>query len=368
MQERIDDARVEVDLLGLALLSHHRDELHHLGKLPQKREEEPSAQQQEHRQHDVRHGLNEVALQLLAGDRQCVPHRLTRLATTPRANLLKGLLAVDAFEMALSGDRIQENVFERCTRGQRLEALLEHDAAVVDNHHPVTDLRDLRQYMRRKHDRAVARKAAYEFANLVNLSRVESDRRLVEHQHRRVMNQRLRKPYTLAVALRELAANTVRYGLKAAHLRHVFYRTFQRTASHAAKFRDEAQIRVYAHVTVKRRVLRQISNQAPRFERVRKDIEVVDDDRPRGRRHVTRDDAHRGGLARAVGSQEAQDLTALGLEGNVPDGDETAIRLGEVFNFYHRARSGALRHPPPISTLYRRFRNPINSNEKGATE
>src|SRR5713101_9935637 len=368
MQERIDDARVEVDLLGLALLSHHRDELHHLGKLPQKREEEPSAQQQEHRQHDVRLSLNDVALHLLAGHRQFVPHRLTSLATTARANLLKGLLAVDALEMALPGDRIQENVFERCTRGQRLEALLEHDPAVVDNHHSVADLRDFGKYMRRKHDRAVAGKAADKLANLVNLSRVESDRRLVEHQHRRVVNQRLREPDALAVALRELAANAVRYGLKAAHLRHVFYRRFQRTASHAAKFRDEAQIRVHSHVAVKRRVLRQISNQAARLERVREDIEVVDYDRPRRRRHVPRDDPHRGGLARAVGSQEAQDLTALGLEGNVLDGDETAIRLGEVFNFYHRARSGAPRHPPPNPILYRRSRNPINSNEKGAIE
>src|SRR5712691_12806157 len=120
--------------------------------------------------------------------------------------------------------------------------------------------------MRRKHDRAVAREAAYEFANLVNLSRIESDRRLVEHQHGRVVNQRLREPDALAVALRELAANAVRYGLKAAHLSHVFYRGFHRTASHAAKFCDEAQIRVYAHVAIERRVFRQISNQAPRFE------------------------------------------------------------------------------------------------------
>src|SRR5258708_31186705 len=83
MQQRIDYASVEFDLLKLVGLAHHLDELAHMVELPQHREEEPSTEQQKDRQHDIGDGLREVALEFLARDRKCIAHRLSASAASP---------------------------------------------------------------------------------------------------------------------------------------------------------------------------------------------------------------------------------------------------------------------------------------------
>ena len=49
-----------------------------------------------------------------------------------------------------------------------------------------------------------------------------------------------------------------------------------------------------------------------------------------------REDAHRRALARAVGSEETDDLAAFDLEGQVFDGRVVGVALGEVFDLDHR--------------------------------
>ena len=65
-------------------------------------------------------------------------------------------------------------------------------------------------------------------ADFVNLARVETDSRLVEHQHGRIVNQCLGQPDALAITLRELATNPMRHVTESANVEYVLERLFLR--------------------------------------------------------------------------------------------------------------------------------------------
>src|SRR5208282_3557421 len=94
---------------------------------------------------------------------------------------------------------------------------------------------------------------------------------------------------------------------------------------HVAQFRNEPEIRLDPHVRIERRILRQVADLAARLERLRKDIEPVDQHGARSRRHISGDYAHRGGLAGAVGAEKAEDGSALGFERYVFYRDKVAV-------------------------------------------
>ena len=79
---------------------------------------------------------------------------------------------------------------------------------------------DLRKDVRAQHDRVVAGEAANQIARLDDLLRVEAGGRLVEDQHVRVVDDRLRQADALPVALRELAAVPVGHVGDARALHH----------------------------------------------------------------------------------------------------------------------------------------------------
>src|SRR5262249_52173221 len=68
----------------------------------------------------------------------------------------------------------------------------------------------------------------------------------------------------------------------------------------------------------------------------------------RGRRQEAGDDAHGGGLAGAVGPQEADHLALTGGEGDPVDRDQIAIAFRQLANLYHRNRSPETADPLSI--------------------
>ena len=64
-------------------------------------------------------------------------------------------------------------------------------------------------------------------------------------------------------------------------------------------------------------------------------VEAGHPDGAGGGAHDAREDLDGGGLARAVGAQEAEDLARLHLKAEPVDGPEGAEILGEVVDFYH---------------------------------
>src|SRR5579862_5958054 len=255
-----------------------------------------------------------------------------------RPDLLQRLLAA-AFQLVmLLGDRLQEHVLERSAGRQVRDLLLQRDASAIDDDDFVADLRNLRQNVGREHHRPlVGRHRFDEAADLMNLARIESDRGLVEHQHRRIMNQRLREADPLTIALRELPADAVRHVFEAADLERVVERILDLRALHPAQLGDEAQVRIDAHIRIERRILGQVTDAAARLERIVENIEAVDHHSARSRRHKSRDDAHRGGLAGAIGPEKPEYRALVGIERNIAHGDEVAVNFGQMTYFNHYA-------------------------------
>ena len=77
-----------------------------------------------------------------------------------------------------------------------------YDLAAVDDDDSMTGLLDLRQNVGREHHRVLAGQIFDQLANFMDLLRIEADRRLVENQHRRIIQQRLRYTDALFVAFR----------------------------------------------------------------------------------------------------------------------------------------------------------------------
>ena len=184
-------------------------------------------------------------------------------------------------------------------------------------------------------------------ADLVNLARVESDRRLVEHQHRRIVNDRLREAHALAIALGKLAADAMGHVGEAANLEHALDRVVDLRAAQSAQLGDEAQVGLHAHVGVERRRLGQVADTPARFQRLGEDVQAVNQYGAGRRRHETGDDPHRSGFAGAVGAEEAQDRALVGLEGDVAHGNEVTVALGQVFYLDHADRLGGSRYTAP---------------------
>ena len=79
------------------------------------------------------------------------------------------------------------------------------DLPLVDDEDPVADELDLGKDVRREEDRVVLPQVADQLADLHDLPRVEADRRLVEDEDLRLVDERAREADALPVALREVA-------------------------------------------------------------------------------------------------------------------------------------------------------------------
>src|SRR5206468_4841218 len=102
-----------------------------------------------------------------------------------------------------------EDLLQRPAAGQVRELVLDHDAAVVDDHDLVADLRDLGQDVGREHDRPLRAERLDEAPDLDDLARVEADRGLVEDEHGRIVDERLRETDALAEALRAMSEEAI---------------------------------------------------------------------------------------------------------------------------------------------------------------
>src|SRR5437016_2229863 len=99
------------------------------------------------------------------------------------ADFLEGFLRGDRCTISFLCNRLQEHLLERSPCRNVGQLLLEHQPAVIDYHHAVTDLRDLGQDVRGQYNRPLAGKATNELADFVNLPRVKSDSWFVKYEY-----------------------------------------------------------------------------------------------------------------------------------------------------------------------------------------
>ena len=108
---------------------------------------------------------------------------------------------------------------------------------------------------------------------------------------------------------------------------------------HAAEPRRERQIVPDAHVTVKRRDVREIPDALAHRFRPLDDVDAVDTNRARGRQQIAREDAERGGLARAVHAEKADDFSLTDFYGNGTERPCLPVVLIELPDFDQRLGS-----------------------------
>src|SRR5262245_20606100 len=83
------------------------------------------------------------------------------------------------------------------------------DFSFINDDHAVAGLFDFGKDVSRKNHRVLSRKFLDQFADLVNLFRVQTDRRLIEHKHRRIIQQSLRDADPLFIPFGELRDNAI---------------------------------------------------------------------------------------------------------------------------------------------------------------
>ena len=189
--------------------------------------------------------------------------------------------------------------------------------APVEDDHPLAARLHLRQDVRREQDGLVAAQRAHEPAHLPDLVRVEPAGRLVQDQHRRIGHQGVSQAHPLPVALGELPDDATGRVPHAGLLERTLDGRRKPSSWHALEFGPVAQVLVDPHLRVDGNPLGQVAYEPPRPQPVPRHVQPPDADAPGGGRQVTRQDAQRRGLARAVRAEKAHDLSLRNLEGDV---------------------------------------------------
>ena len=205
----------------------------------------------------------------------------------------------------------------------------------MDDDDPLAHHAHLRQDVAGQEDGPVLAEILDQRPRMRDLDRIDADRRLIQNQHLRIVHDRLGEPHPLPVALRELRQDHVAILLQGADLDHLVDPPGGRPLVEPPQPARESQVRMGGHVVVERDDLREVADVAAALQRIARHV-VLGDEHVTARGHqVAGHHLHGGGLAGAVGSQEADDLALLDVEGDVVDGQPLPVVLGEILYAYH---------------------------------
>ena len=221
-------------------------------------------------------------------------------------------------------------VLLREQRGQVFRRVVRHQTPAGENQDFVADGRNLGQDVAGKDDGVVFAELPNQLANLDDLSGVETRGGLIQYDHLRVADQRLRNADALAIALGKIANQPV-FHLGYPRALHGGVHLLSRLrARKAPRAGDKAQIFRGRHVGVQRRNLRQITDALFCFQRLFKDVVPVDRNLALRGGKAAGDDVHRGRFARAVRPEKPVYLALLNGEAYVGYGGVRAVSLGQV--------------------------------------
>ena len=186
--------------------------------------------------------------------------------------------------------------------------------------------------MRRKNHHLVFTEALDQAAHFVFLIRVQTIGRLVEDQHVRVMDQRLREAGAVFVAFRQRVDRLIQHAFEETQLDRTMHRALAGVALQAAQFGAEIEKAVDGHVGITRRVFRQVADQPLGGNRVFNHVVAANQNAARSRGIVAGDHAHRGRLAGAVGAEKAQHFAAFDAERHIIHRQFWPESLDQVFD------------------------------------
>ncbi len=146
--------------------------------------------------------------------------------------------------------------------------------AFVDDEHLLAGLLDFGQNVSAENDGVVAAQALDQVSSFVDLLRIETGRRLIENQHVRVVNDRLRQTYTLAIAFRQFTQQLVLHIRNRAPIANVIDSLAQLRAREPFELADEGQVFARLHLRIERRGFGKIADALLDFERLLQNIEA----------------------------------------------------------------------------------------------
>ena len=224
--------------------------------------------------------------------------------------------------------------------GQLLRCALRHEPAVGNDEHPVTDGLDLAQNMAGQDDRVGLAQVADEGADLDHLRRVQADGGFIQNDDLRRAEQRSGNTHTLTVALGQVADQALLHALQARAGRGVLHcgGTIRLFAG-ALQLGNEQQILLHGHILIQRRQLRQVADAGLGRGGLVGNVVAVDFDRAVRGRNVAGNNVHGGGLARAVGAEQAVDAAILHGEADVVHRGVAAVALCQMLYFDQSAHS-----------------------------
>ena len=182
------------------------------------------------------------------------------------------------------------------------------------------------------------RQGPQQAAQLDDLARVEAVGRLVEHQQLGLVQHGLGDGDALPVAARQPADHDVADRPERQPLAGGVDARGAAPARACPRSRPmKCEEFVDPHVAVERGVLRHVAERArapawPSRTTSKPSTRTVPDARPQ----VAGEDAQDGGLARAVGAEQAHHLALLHLEGDVVDGQAAAVTFAQPFDARRR--------------------------------
>ena len=160
--------------------------------------------------------------------------------------------------------------------------------------------------------------------------RIQSAGRLVENQHRRIVDERLGQAEPLLHAARQAVDERLALAGQVEQIEHVADDLPPAVARNLVGHGEEVQELPDFHAVVDAEVVGHVADAAAHAQRILADAMPVDDPVAAGGLQQRGQKADRGALARPVGSDEAEHLARLDLQGQAIDRQQIAVSLCEV--------------------------------------
>ena len=201
-----------------------------------------------------------------------------------------------------------------------------HDAAVIDDRDPIAEaLRLLHEVGRQEHRLAAIADAAHEIPDGPPRLRVETGRQLVEEHELGIVDQGERDEQTLLLPARQRHEPGVA-------LRGQAQLIEEAVAVHGRAIEGGPEVHRLPHLDalLELRFLQLDADPLLQRHGVAARVEPEDGNRAAVGRAQAFDALHGGGLAGAVGADQAEDLARLDVEGDVVDGHGTPVGLADT--------------------------------------
>lgn len=137
----------------------------------------------------------------------------------------------------------------------------------------------------------------------------------------------------LAVALRELADDSVSYPLEVTDLQHLVDPRTELASGYLLQPPAKIQVFRDPHILRQRVVFGQVADSPLHLVGTGRHWQAAEVDAPRGGREVTGQDAHRGGFAGPVGPEESDDLSPGHGEADVVHRGRATVGLHQTGDF-----------------------------------